>query len=95
MQPIEHDKARGYFARDWSHIDVAYNFQLHQMYYALSPECVASADRARFFGRPELVKIFHYSSDPKPWARLLDQSYQAFTQEVPQKYQPTFNRVYH
>ncbi len=69
----------GYFAREWTHIDVAYNFQLHQMFYAscrciilttfsnkellfyakcgksteaLSPDCVETADRSRFFGCP-------------------------------------------
>ena len=30
----EQDYLSRYFARDWRHIDVAYNFQLHQMYYA-------------------------------------------------------------
>eukprot|EP00438_Fugacium_kawagutii_P029205 Skav229540 [mRNA] locus=scaffold568:172428:173821:+ [translate_table: standard] len=49
---------------------------------ALSPECVVSADRARFFGCPEKVRIFHYSSDPKPWARLLDPFYATFSEEA-------------
>eukprot|EP00913_Durusdinium_trenchii_P021464 g20172.t1 len=49
----EQDYLSRYFARDWSHIDVTFNFQLHQMYYALSPECVESADRAEFFGCPD------------------------------------------
>ncbi|CAE7891227.1 unnamed protein product, partial [Symbiodinium microadriaticum] len=77
----EQDYLSRYYASSWTHISVAYNFQLHQMYYALNPECVDSADRAGFFGCPERVKIFHYSSDPKPWARLVEPAYAAFSEE--------------
>ena len=35
----------------------------------------------RWWG-PEKVKIFHYSSDPKPWARLLDPFYATFSEEA-------------
>ena len=28
------------------------------------------------------MKIFHYSSDPKPWARLLDPFYATFSEEA-------------
>ncbi len=34
---------------------------------------------------PEKVKIFHYSSDPKPWARFLDPSYATFSEEARDK----------
>lgn len=67
----EQDYLSRYFASEWTHIDVAYNFQLHQMYFALSPTCMG-ADRTRFLDQPELIKVFHYSSEPKPWARYLD-----------------------
>ncbi|CAE7485602.1 unnamed protein product [Symbiodinium sp. CCMP2456] len=77
----EQDYLSRYFASSWTHISVAYNFQLHQMYYALNPECVDSADRAGFLGCPEKVKIFHYSSDPKPWARLVEPAYAAYSEE--------------
>ncbi|CAJ1424259.1 unnamed protein product, partial [Effrenium voratum] len=77
----EQDYLSRYFAGTWRHISVAYNFQLHQMYYVLSPECVTSADRAEFLGCPEKVKVFHYSSEPKPWARLLDAYYASFSEE--------------
>merc|ERR1719253_1470081 len=40
----EQDYLSRYYAGEWSHIDVAYNFQLHQMYFALSPKC-PGADR--------------------------------------------------
>ncbi|CAE7684005.1 unnamed protein product [Symbiodinium pilosum] len=77
----EQDYLSRYYAADWSHISVAYNFQLHQMYYALNPECVESADRSGYLGCPEKVKIFHYSSEPKPWARLVEPAYAAYTEE--------------
>merc|ERR1712187_519314 len=56
----------------WSHISVEYNYQLHQMYFALQPDQVY-ADRNQFLSKPESIKIVHFSGDPsaKPWCRVL------------------------
>lgn len=75
----EQDYLSRFFASEWSQVDVAYNFQLHQMYFALSPTCMKAADRTAFFGKPEKVKVFHYSSEPKPWARKLESRYASWT----------------
>lgn len=76
----EQDYLSRFFASEWSHIDVANNFQLHQMYFALSPTSEGSS-RARFIEQPDLIRVFHYSSDPKPWARFLDQRFQNMSSE--------------
>lgn len=77
----EQDYLSRYFAGEWRHISVEYNFQLHQMYFALEPLKQEWTDRRAFIGHPELVKVFHYSSEPKPWARLLDPSFAGISEE--------------
>ena len=78
----EQDYLSRFFAGEWRHISVAYNFQLHQMYFLFrvlteSDEC--SADRLEFLQRPDSIKVFHYSGDPKPWARRLDPRLSTFS----------------
>lgn len=70
----EQDYLSRYWADRWSHIGVEYNFQLHQMYYALSPTFVQSAERSQFLCDPPgaLLRLVHYSGHLKPWARVLD-----------------------
>eukprot|EP00747_Dinoflagellata_sp_TGD_P195049 gnl/TRDRNA2_/TRDRNA2_63168_c0_seq1.p1 gnl/TRDRNA2_/TRDRNA2_63168_c0~~gnl/TRDRNA2_/TRDRNA2_63168_c0_seq1.p1 ORF type:complete len:570 (-),score=99.56 gnl/TRDRNA2_/TRDRNA2_63168_c0_seq1:107-1816(-) len=75
----EQDYLSRFFAGEWRHLSVAYNFQLHQMYYALSPAYVSIADRVEFLLNPERIKVIHYSSEPKPWARHLDTAYQGWS----------------
>mmetsp|Transcript_45716 Transcript_45716/g.97999 ORF Transcript_45716/g.97999 Transcript_45716/m.97999 type:complete len:636 (+) Transcript_45716:576-2483(+) len=72
----EQDYLSRYFADRWTHIDVGYNFQLHQMYYALNPSLPA-ADRRSYLADGDGIKAFHYSSDPKPWARYTSAVYAA------------------
>ncbi|CAK0797228.1 unnamed protein product, partial [Prorocentrum cordatum] len=54
----EQDYLSRYYASDWRHLSVAYNFQLHQAFFALHPK-VTSADRMSFLHDPSLVKIVH------------------------------------
>lgn len=76
----EQDYLSRFYAGDWRHLSVAYNFQLHHVYFALSPAIEpGSADRTRFLAEPDLIKIFHYSSEPKPWSRLLEEKYMGLT----------------
>jgi len=77
----EQDYLSRFYASDWSHISVAYNFQLHHVYFALNPVCMATADRTKFIFHPELIKVFHYSSEPKPWTRCLEEQYFNLTEE--------------
>merc|ERR1719407_339161 len=39
------------------------------------------ADRRKFLSATDDIKIFHYSSDPKPWVRTLEDRYSAFSDE--------------
>lgn len=76
----EQDYLSRFYADAWRHIDVAYNFQLHQMYFCLSPDCLSSAaDRADYLTHPERIKVIHYSSEPKPWARHLEEQYKDYS----------------
>uniref|UniRef100_A0A7S0B7J5 Uncharacterized protein n=1 Tax=Pyrodinium bahamense TaxID=73915 RepID=A0A7S0B7J5_9DINO len=78
----EQDYLSRFYASEWSHIDVAYNFQLHQMYFILEyAGDLKKTDRARFLLDSERIKVFHYSSDPKPWARWLDPRFAAGSEE--------------
>merc|ERR1712137_1512836 len=67
-----------FYASEWRHLSVAYNIQLHQMFFAINPG-VSEPDRLKFLLRPELIKVIHYSSTPKPWARALDPEYKDLT----------------
>mmetsp|Transcript_136354 Transcript_136354/g.221895 ORF Transcript_136354/g.221895 Transcript_136354/m.221895 type:complete len:398 (-) Transcript_136354:47-1240(-) len=71
----EQDYLSRYFAGDWTHISVAYNWQLHQMYFQLSPFYCDCGDRAEFLQNPNAIKVFHYSTHPKPWSRHMDSKY--------------------
>ncbi|CAK0907161.1 unnamed protein product [Prorocentrum cordatum] len=88
----EQDYLSRFYAGEWSHINVAYNFQLHQMYFMVAWLDEGShADRKEFLLRPELIKAFHYSADPKPWARLFSASLSslddpAWAEEVKSKF---------
>jgi len=62
----------------WTNVECTYNFQLHQMFYALNPNTVEFAERIKLLDNPEQVKIIHYSGEPlaKPWCRLLHSQFQ-------------------
>jgi hypothetical protein len=51
------------------------------MYFQLNPVCDDSGDRNEFIFSPELIKIVHYSSEPKPWSRLVEKKFAAYTDE--------------
>lgn len=77
----EQDYLSRFYADEWRHLSVAYNFQLHHMYFSLSPTCHSTADRTPFILQPDLIKIIHYSSEPKPWSRCLEEKFAAFTDD--------------
>lgn len=80
----EQDYLSRFFGSDWSHISVAYNFQLHQMYFMLGSIQETDgegADRLKFIQDPSLIKVFHYSGHPKPWAKKLHAEYKSLSEE--------------
>eukprot|EP00930_Biecheleria_cincta_P023238 TRINITY_DN16818_c0_g1_i1.p1 TRINITY_DN16818_c0_g1~~TRINITY_DN16818_c0_g1_i1.p1 ORF type:complete len:768 (-),score=122.11 TRINITY_DN16818_c0_g1_i1:272-2293(-) len=80
----EQDYLSRFFGSEWSHISVAYNFQLHQMYFMLGSireTDGGGADRFRFLKDPSLIKVFHYSGHPKPWAKKLRPEYASLSDE--------------
>ncbi|CAJ1377921.1 unnamed protein product [Effrenium voratum] len=64
----------------WTYIGVQYNFQLHQMFFALHPDRAQYAERANLLHTPEEIKVIHYSGKPtaKPWHRVLDDKWRDF-----------------
>eukprot|EP00930_Biecheleria_cincta_P099831 TRINITY_DN91445_c0_g1_i1.p1 TRINITY_DN91445_c0_g1~~TRINITY_DN91445_c0_g1_i1.p1 ORF type:complete len:742 (-),score=124.09 TRINITY_DN91445_c0_g1_i1:92-2317(-) len=77
----EQDYLSRFYAADWKHLSVAYNFQLHHVYFALSPVNGTTADRLPFIFQPDSIKVIHYSSEPKPWSRVLEDRFASFTDE--------------
>jgi len=76
----EQDYLSRYWAdAPWSYLGVEYNFQLHQMFFALHPNWASNAERAEFFKHPEKIKVVHFSGAPaaKPWHRVLDEKFSA------------------
>lgn len=87
----EQDYLSRFFASNWTHIGVAYNYQLHQMYFTVNPFVCENGDRTLFLRNPKSIKVFHYSSDPKPWLRHLDPKYAVLSnQEWLREVQNTF-----
>jgi len=76
----EQDYLSRYWADSWSYIGVEYNFQLHQMFFALHPKWASNAERAEFFISPEKIKVVHFSGVPaaKPWHRVLDDKFLSY-----------------
>lgn len=77
----EQDYLSRYWAdAPWSHISVAYNFQLHQMFFSLHPDCIGKVERSILPQTPDKIKIVHFSgeSTAKPWHRVLDPSFASF-----------------
>eukprot|EP00933_Yihiella_yeosuensis_P006680 TRINITY_DN111428_c0_g1_i1.p1 TRINITY_DN111428_c0_g1~~TRINITY_DN111428_c0_g1_i1.p1 ORF type:complete len:594 (+),score=100.82 TRINITY_DN111428_c0_g1_i1:103-1782(+) len=68
----EQDYLSRFYADSWTHIPVEYNFQLHQMYYALHPDDMGG-ERARFLTEQSdgQIRMLHYSGKLKPWSRYL------------------------
>lgn len=88
-QHLEHCKGNGpeqdFLSRfwadaPWTHIGVEYNFQLHQMFFALHPDRANTAERAILVQNPSDIKIVHFSGEPtaKPWHRVLDAQWQSY-----------------
>mmetsp|Transcript_41160 Transcript_41160/g.132480 ORF Transcript_41160/g.132480 Transcript_41160/m.132480 type:complete len:801 (+) Transcript_41160:87-2489(+) len=76
----EQDYLSRFWADSWSYIGVEYNFQLHQMFFAIHPSRAHRAERTALLQTPEKIKIVHYSgvSAAKPWHRLLDERWADF-----------------
>lgn len=71
----EQDYLSRYWADSpWTYIGVEYNYQLHQMFFALHPKWANTSDRATMLKFPEQIKVVHFSGVPaaKPWHRILD-----------------------
>ena len=64
----------------WTYIGVEYNFQLHQMFFALHPDRAHYAERSVLLQTPEKIRVVHFSGKPtaKPWHRVLDKAWQDF-----------------
>ena len=64
----------------WTYIGVEYNFQLHQMFFALHPDRANYAERSVLLQTPEKIRVVHFSGKPtaKPWHRVLDKAWQDF-----------------
>jgi len=77
----EQDYLSRYWAdAPWKYIGVEYNFQLHQMFFSLHPDCVGKVERSILPQTPEKIKIVHFSGEEgaKPWRRVLDPSLASF-----------------
>lgn len=62
----------------WTNLSVEYNFQLHQMFFALNPFFIGTSDRIKCTEDPAYFpKIVHFSGEPmaKPWHRVLHSSH--------------------
>jgi len=71
----EQDYLSRYWAdAPWTHLAVENNYQLHQMFFALHPDFVNSAERAKTIADPARIRVVHFSGEPgaKPWHRPLD-----------------------
>eukprot|EP00439_Symbiodinium_sp_Y106_P074217 s1939_g14.t1 len=64
----------------WTYIGVEYNFQLHQMFFALHPDRAYYAERSVLVQTPEKIRVVHFSGKPtaKPWHRVLDSAWKDF-----------------
>lgn len=74
----EQDYLSRYWAgAPWTNMAVEYNYQLHQMFFALHPDMRESAERTKFLQDPRRIKIVHFSGEPaaKPWHRVLDKKF--------------------
>jgi len=76
----EQDYLSRYWADQWTYVGVEYNYQLHQMFFALHPKWASHCDRAQLLLTPEAIKVIHYSGVPaaKPWHRVLDPQFAEF-----------------
>ena len=77
----EQDYLSRYWADSpWTYIGPQYNFQLHQMFFALHPDRVQYAERANLLQNPREIRVVHFSGKPtaKPWHRVLDEQWKDF-----------------
>lgn len=77
----EQDYLSRYWAdAPWTYIGPQYNFQLHQMFFALHPDRAQYAERANLLQNPQEVRVVHFSGKPtaKPWHRVLDEQWKEF-----------------
>ena len=75
----EQDYLSRYYVDHWSHIEVSYNFQLHQMFLALSPRFRRRGLRELCISNFDDVKVIHYSGCIKPSSRFSESQYQGLT----------------
>jgi lipopolysaccharide biosynthesis glycosyltransferase len=71
----EQDYLSRHFADRWTHIGAEYNFQLHQLFFALSPTAITNSRRIDIASRSlNDIREIHYSGDRglKPWDFVLE-----------------------
>jgi len=71
----EQDYLSRYWAdAPWTYIGVEFNYQLHQMFFALHPKWASYSDRTALLRRSQDIKVVHFSGEPaaKPWHRILN-----------------------
>jgi len=70
----EQDYLSRFWAGTWTNLGVQYNYQLHQMFFALHPFRNRRIDRLKLLSQPDEIKVLHFSGESiaKPWHRVLD-----------------------
>lgn len=75
----EQDYLSRYFAGQWTHIGLQYNYQLHHLLFSVTR---GRGHSTRWAMDPAEVKVVHYSSQPKPHAFLGEGAAKEFAEIV-------------
>ena len=72
---LEQDFLSKFFAGKWHHISVEYNFQIHQMYFALTPRFTTSSNRLHCMRHTDIIHTFLHSGAVKPSSKYFNSAY--------------------